>query len=413
VIVATASKLARMGLQSNSVQSTSISPPGVLHGRAGVPNSELWAIIWTAGGLCWLCMAVVGILWALPMSGTMQGGEYFVSTAARMLHYCFMFLLSVPTYRIGLGFGWPAAALSRVGVIVVNVILALVVIRMTPFVLFASSGIVDESWQNIAEGIRPWAPMQASAAQWMTLLRFWLPPYMLGLIAVALVVASRRSHRDSMRLAELSAELANARMATLSAQLHPHFLFNALNSISGLVADSPAQAVEMVARLGDFLRIALESTKNPWTSVEAEVLGVEAYLAVQRSRFQDRLQVKLTVEPQSLTILIPALLLQPLVENAIEHGLSDPDESLEVTVAIRRSQDRLIVAVTNSIPGIREPLLPSSFGDGLRNVSARLHAAYSADARMTIGPDPVRGTRAELNVPAEAKDRVDAAECAN
>lgn len=410
-ILAAAFTLPAMCVQFDSQQSASAPPSAVPHGPAALSNLELWRIIWTAGGLVWLCVAVVGILWAWPMSGTMQGGEYVISNSARLLHHCLLFLLSACAYRIGIGLGWPGGALPRLRVILVNAILAVVVVRMTPL-LYASSTLLDEPWQHAAaEGMRYW--MHAGAAQWMTLLRFWLPAYVLGLIAVALLATSRRSNRDSVRLVEMSAQLANARLATLSAQLHPHFLFNSLNAISGLVADSPAQAVEMVARLGDFLRIALESTKKPWTSVEAEVFGVEAYLAVQRSRFRDRLQVQLTVEPQSLSALIPALLLQPLVENAIEHGLSDPDESLKVTVAIGQSQDRLIFVVTNSRPRIRQPLMPASFGNGLRNVSARLYAAYNSDARMTIEPDPVCGTRAELNVPATVKDGIDAAECAN
>jgi hypothetical protein len=376
-------------------------------------NSELWGIIWSAGGLVWLCIAIVGILWAWPMSGTVQGGERYISSGARLLHHCLLFLLSVPAYRIGIGLGWPSTALRRASVISINLILALVVVRMVPYVLFVASGLIDEPWQSAVEGIQSWAPMKATSMQWMMLLRFWLAPYVLGLIAVALVVTSRRSHRDSMQLAELSAQLANARMATLSAQLHPHFLFNSLNAISGLIADSPAQAVEMVARLGDFLRIALESTKSPWTSVEAEVVGVEAYLAVQRTRFRDRLQVKLTVEPESFTAPIPALLLQPLVENAIEHGLADSDESLEVAVTIRRSEDRLIVGVSNTRPCVRERLTPAAFGNGLRNVSARLFAAYGGQGTITIGPDPVCGTRAELNLPAAVQNMSHPAERPN
>jgi Histidine kinase len=398
--------------QNNLAPRASIPLSPVRHGRVVLPNSELWAIIWTAGGLSWLCVAIIGILWYWPVSGTVQGGEYVVSSGARLLHYFLLFLLSAPAYRIGIGLGWPAGALSRVRVIVVNAILALVIIRMSPIVLVAASASVDAS-RNAADTLRSWGPMRATAMQWLLLLRFWLPAYVLGLIAVALVATSRRSHRDSLRLAELSAQLANARMATLSAQLHPHFLFNSLHAISGLVTDSPTQAIEMVARLGDFLRIAIESTKKPWTSVEAEVLGVEAYLAVQRSRFRDRLTVKLDVEPQSLTAPIPALLLQPLVENAIEHGLSDPDHSLEVTVAIRLSQDRLIIVVTNSMPRIREPLMPASFGNGLRNVSARLQAAYDGDAWISIGPDAVCGTRAELNVPTAVKGGLDVMEYTN
>ena len=379
-------------------------------GDAAAPNSELWSIIWTAGGICWLLVAVIGVLWFWPISGTVQGNDYIISSGARLVHHFLMFLVSAPAYRIGIGLSWPATTLPRLRVIVVNVILALLVIRVAPLLQLVSSATLDAASKDFAYGMWVWRPFHATAMQWMLLFRLWLPPYVVGLIAVALVATSRRSRRDSLRLAELSAQLANARLATLSAQLHPHFLFNSLHAISGLVADSPAQAVEMIARLGDFLRLALESTKKPWTSVELEVRGVEAYLAVQQSRFRDRLQVKIGVERQSLAAPIPSLLLQPLVENAIEHGLSAPEESLEVTVEIGQAQDRLVIIVTNSMPNMREPLMPASFGDGLRNVSARLHAAYDGDASLSIGPDPVRGTRAELNVPTALRERADTTE---
>jgi two-component system LytT family sensor kinase len=402
-----------MSIQNYFAQSASIPFSAVRPGHASAPNAELWRVIWIAGGLCWLCVAVIGVLWFLPTSGTVQGNDRVMSSGARLLHHFLLFLLAAPAYRIGIGLGWPATALPRLRVIVVNVILALLVIRVAPLLQLVSSAALDAASIDFAYGLSVWGPFHATVMQWMLLFRLWLPAYVLALIAIALVVTARRSHRDSVRLADLSAQLANARLATLSAQLHPHFLFNSLHAISGLVTDSPAQAVEMIARLGDFLRIAIESTKYPWTSVEAEVLGVEAYLAVQRSRFRDRLHVIVRVEPQSLTARIPALLLQPLVENAIEHGLAAPDESLEVTVAIRRSQNRLIIIVTNSIPAIREPLVAALFGNGLRNVSARLHAAYNGDAWINIGPDLVCGTRAELNVPTAVKERVDVTEWAN
>jgi hypothetical protein len=390
-----------MGLQNDLSLSPSLPQSKERDWRAAAPNAELWKIICTAGGLVWLGVAVVGMLWAWPMASTMQPGGYIVSNSARLLHHCLMFLLSACAYRIGIGLGWPEGALPRGGVILINAVLALLVIRLAPYLFYASSALLDEPWQYAAiDAIRGWKPMQANAAQWMMLLRFWLPAYVLGLIAVALVVTSRRSHDHAMRLAEMSAQLANSRMATLSAQLHPHFLFNSLNAISGLIADRPAQAVQMVARLGDFLRIAIDSTKNPWNSVEAEVEGVEAYLTVQHSRFRDQLHVNLMVEPAARTAPIPALLLQPLVENAIEHGLSSPEESLHVTVTIIRSQDRLIVSVVNSRPCMSEPLTPVSFGNGLRNVSARLFAAYHGEGTLFIGPDPVCGTRAVLNLPA-------------
>jgi sensor histidine kinase YesM len=351
-------------------------------------------------------VAIIGILWYWPVNGTIQGGEYVVTSRARLLHHILLFLISAPAYRFGIGMGWPDGAWRRVRVVLVNGVLALLVIRVSPFGMMISSISIDTS-QNVAETLDAWGPMRPTAMQWLLLLRFWLPPYMLGLIAVALIVTARRSHRDTVRLAQLSAQLANARMATLSAQLHPHFLFNSLHAISGLVTDSPAQAVEMVARLGDFLRIAIDSTKKPWTSVAAEVQAVEAYLGVQQSRFRDRLKVSVEVQPESLSATIPALLLQPLVENAIEHGLAFPDELLQVTVAITQSQDRLRVTVTNSTPSIRAPLEPSCFGNGLQNVSARLHAAYRDDASIGIGPNPDGGTRAELDLPITVREELD------
>jgi two-component system sensor histidine kinase AlgZ len=406
------SRLPSVIAKNNFLLGPSVSAPAARHRSSAAINSDLWLIVFTAGGLCWLCVAAIAILWFLPVSGTLQNGEYVVSSGARLLHHVLLFLLAALAYRIGIGLGWPAAAWPRVRVVVVNVILALLVVRVTPMVLLISSNLVDAS-DNFNYGMWVWRPFHATAMQWMLLFRLWLPAYVLGLVAVALVTTSRRSHRDSIRLAELSAQLADARLATLSAQLHPHFLFNGLHAISGLVTESPTQALEMVARLGDFLRIAIDSTKRPWTSVEAELMGIEAYLAVQRSRFRDRLLVRVKVEPESLSALIPALLLQPLVENAIEHGLEHPDETLEVAVAIVRHQDRLIVMVTNSTPGLAAPLAPASFGNGLRNVSARLEAAYNGGARFSIGPDPVRGTRAELNMPIAMNEDGNVKECSN
>jgi two-component system, LytTR family, sensor kinase len=366
-------------------------------------SSELWSAIWTAGGVCWLCVAVIGILWAWrisgSISGTVQGGAYFVGSNARLLHHGLLFLLAAPAYRLGLGLGWPDTAFRRAQVVVVNVVLALLVVRMAPFVLVLSTALVEGTHDDMSIELHSWIPMRATGAQWMMLLRFWMPAYALGLIAVALVHTARSSHRDSMRLAQLSAQLATARMAALSAQLHPHFLFNSLNAIAGLITDNPPQAVKVVARLGDFLRFALESAKKPWTQVEIEVSGVESYLAVQQSRFRGRLRVRVTVDPQASAALMPALLIQPIVENAIEHGLSNPDESLEVAITIRRMEDRLIIAVANSTPRLAKPLSHASYGDGLRNVSARLHAAYANDASVTVGPDTVQGTCAEVNIP--------------
>ena len=164
--------------------------PAVRQDRSAVPHSELWAIIWTAGGLCWLCVTVIGILWFWPISGTVQGADYIVSSRARLFQHLLLFLLSVPAYRIGIGLGWPAAAWPRVCVIIVNAILALLVLRMAPYVILVSTTVIDAVGDS-AEGMRDWRPMHATVMQWMMLLRFWLPPYVLGLIAESLLQPPR------------------------------------------------------------------------------------------------------------------------------------------------------------------------------------------------------------------------------
>ena len=363
-------------------------------------GAELWPIILTAGGLCWLAIATLGLLWAWPLSGTTLNGDYIVTSTARLIHHVLLFLLSACAYRMALAHGWPQERSRQVRLVAVQVLLALSITRLSPLILTMTAVITDGRWSHLVEDMTPWLPFHPTWMQWVGLLRSWMVPYLLGLIAVALVYTARQYHRESMRLARLSTEIANLRMAMLSAQLHPHFLFNALHAISELISESPAQATTMIARLGDFLRVALESTKQPWIRVEAEVIGLDAYLAVQQTRFRDRLSVALLVDPAAMNMLMPALLLQPIVENAIEHGRCGSTGSLAVAVRIRREGNRLAIEVTNSTPQLLAPLSRSSFGDGLRNVEARLRAAFGDDASVRIGPGELSGTRAMLDMPA-------------
>jgi two-component system, LytTR family, sensor kinase len=230
-------------------------------------------------------------------------------------------------------------------------------------------------------------------------LRFFLPPYVLGLCAIALVLLAHRRHGEALRAAELASAYSAARMAMLSAQLQPHFLFNSLHAISVLIDDNPRQASTMLARLGDFLRHVIESSHWPWVDVETELAGLGAYLAVQQTRFSDRLSIAVDASAESLGIYVPSLLLQPLAENAIEHGRNDGSPTLAVHVAAALSGERLRIAVSNSSPQLHRALAPADYGHGLRNVELRLRAAYGGDARLTIGPGAHGGTSAVLDLP--------------
>jgi LytS/YehU family sensor histidine kinase len=166
-----------------------------------------------------------------------------------------------------------------------------------------------------------------------------------------------------------------------------------------LIDDSPRQAAAMLARLGDFLRHALESSQWPWVDVATELAGLEAYLAVQQTRFSDRLSIAIDATPESLGIYVPSMLLQPLAENAIEHGRNEGDPTLQVGVAAWVNGERLCIAVSNSSPRLPTELSPTDYGHGLLNVDLRLRAAYGSDARLTVGPDAQGGTSALLDLP--------------
>jgi len=183
-------------------------------------------------------------------------------------------------------------------------------------------------------------------------------------------------------------------------QLQPHFLFNALHATAELISEDPNRATVMLARLGDFLRHALESSKQPWGTVATEIAGLEAYLAVQQARFRDRLSITVSVPPAAAPLAMPSMLLQPLAENAVEHGRGAPAATLVVTVAVTISGDRLQIAVHNSSPQLPVPLSASDYGNGLGNVISRLSAAYGDAASLRVGPDPRGGTTAMLDVPA-------------
>jgi two-component system LytT family sensor kinase len=133
--------------------------------------------------------------------------------------------------------------------------------------------------------------------------------------------------------------------------------------------------------------------------VATELTGLEAYLAVQQTRFSDRLSISIDASPESLRVYVPSLLLQPLAENAIEHGRRDGGPTLHVRVAVSVIAERLCIVVNNSSPQLQSDLSAADYGHGLSNVDLRLRAAYGNDARLTVGPDHQGGTSAFLDLP--------------
>jgi sensor histidine kinase YesM len=361
---------------------------------------RLWPAILAVGGACWLVATSIEVIWLWPANMRVYNGSYVVSPQARLVARAATFLLAVGAYRLALAMGWPATLSARIRTAAVNIVLSALVLYFAIMAINTCGLYIDNRSDVLRDEL---GHLHVFDADWNTMLgmaRFVVPVYFLGLAAVALVLLARRFRQNTLRMTQLSLDYANARIAMLSAQLQPHFLFNSLHAISELINVSPARATDLIARLGDFLRHALESSKQPWVSVRNEIDGLQAYLAVQRARFRDELEAEIDASPETLALTLPSMLLQPLVENAIEHGRRVGDGRLIVRLGLRRELDWLIIRVTNSRPTLAGPVPAGAYGNGLNNVSARLQAAYRGAASLQIGPETAGGTAAVLRLPA-------------
>jgi sensor histidine kinase YesM len=208
--------------------------------------------------------------------------------------------------------------------------------------------------------------------------------------------------RLQLQAAQLQSELARAQLAALRGQLHPHFLFNAFNSVATLVRqEKNAAAVEMIANLGDLLRLAMENIDRPEVTLAQELEFVDCYLRVERVRFGPKLQVVRRVRPETLAATIPGFLLQPLVENAIKHGISQRSAPGNLSLSADRHGDRLRIEIANDgpSPSERPGVLASAAGIGLKNTRSRLQHAYGSDFRFEIASGAGGQTTATFDLP--------------
>lgn len=192
----------------------------------------------------------------------------------------------------------------------------------------------------------------------------------------------RTATQLELRTSELKALLAESRLQRLQAQLEPHFLFNTLHALSSLMLEGETErAVRMTSRLSELLRRALRASESPEHALDEELDLVRDYLAIQRLRFGERLSVDLEVDDDVRDALVPALLLQPLVENAIVHGVEKASEPGRLLVAVDRSGGRLRVRIVNDGPPLD---VLQEDGVGLANTRQRLEAMFGDEASLTL-----------------------------
>lgn len=211
--------------------------------------------------------------------------------------------------------------------------------------------------------------------------------------------ASEMQQRE-LKAAQLEKRLTEARLHALASQLNPHFLFNALNAISAYTEQEPRTARRMMAQLGELLRFSLDHASHQDIQLSNELGFLENYLEIERRRFEGRLTVGVEADPQVYGALVPSFLLQPLVENAIRHGISKRKRGGHVDVAIRRAGRTLVIRVQDDGVGLPEGWqLDQSEGVGLRNLTERLEELYGARHTFHIEGLPGQGVRVEVTIP--------------
>jgi len=225
---------------------------------------------------------------------------------------------------------------------------------------------------------------------------------LLIVIAVHTLLYYQSFRASELAQSSLKAQLAQAQLRALKMQLHPHFLFNTLHSISSLVLEDPPKANSMIARLGDFLRLTIDNSDQQLVTLKEETEFLRCYLDIEQVRFGDRLTVTFELEPQTLSAQVPHLILQPVVENAIQHAIAPRSTRGHINIEAKRLNSLLRVAISDNGPGISSNAnLPWKQGVGLTNVRTRLQQIYGPDFRFELMNTNGGGLTAVMEIPFE------------
>ncbi len=351
---------------------------------------------WVTVAGAWTIFGVLhGLVWAASMSTPGEAMRWSVPTA---LAVAWLFAILTPLiFRLTRWVapsrvGWPAS----------------IVIHATAAVACAA---LVTWWRRL---------LLARLAGWpsdpyVPTLLYWLDVWLFVYASLAVMghaLAVRRRYVDrTVRANLLEAQLSRARLQFLELQLQPHFLFNALNAIAELAHEAPHAADRMLRRLHALLAISLERSGRDEVTLDEELAALEPYLDIQRTRFSDWLSVGVAVPAALRRALVPHLILQPLVENAIRHGLSVRQGAGRVIVRAERRAGRLMLRVEDDGVGLPREARGNDGtrreGIGLRNVSERLLQLYGESHRFELRDAPLGGVTVELEIPYREADRED------
>jgi LytS/YehU family sensor histidine kinase len=244
-------------------------------------------------------------------------------------------------------------------------------------------------------------PVHGATVSHMVMKNFFYEFFeMAAVVGVIHAVQYARSLREGkLRASQLESLLSKARLEVLRSELQPHFLFNALHAISTLMHRNVDAADEMLTQLGDLLRLTLERKSVQEVPLREELSVLEPYLNIVRIRFGDRLTISVDVDPELLDVHVPLFVLQPLVENAIHHGIARRAGSGRIEIRARRAGDLVEISVSDDGAGI--DAATNSEGIGLSNTRMRLEQLYGPAGRLMLRGHPDSGAEAMVTVPQE------------
>lgn len=234
---------------------------------------------------------------------------------------------------------------------------------------------------------------------------FNLPNGFLCYVTVLLAGTYYRHHQEEeLKISRLKTEVTLAQLQALKMQFHPHFLFNTLNSISSLMDEDVKAAEEMLGRLGNFLRLMLDNSGAQGVTLQVELEFLRCYLEMMQVRYPDRLTVQINVDPETYEAMVPNLILQPIVENAIKHGFIGGVGDGRIEIHARREDDWLRLEVRDNGPGLRPTEQKPGSGLGIKLTRQRLEHLYANRQSISFSDAPSGGLQVCLSMPYQLSD---------
>ena len=327
-------------------------------------------------------LIIYGVFWLLIAA--MQG--YFLYTfyeASLYLAITDSLIFSLLYFLIGLGLWYPVKynqmETNNVGSLVVNhlvgVSIALIILMLFGYYSIKSIPVVGEGYLEFFNKTLVWRILNSIAIYVVIVLVYYLIMYYQNYI--------EKINKES----ELKTNVKVAELNVLKSQINPHFLFNSLNSISALTVNESEQARDMILKLSDFLRFSISEKPDTLHPFSVEVDNISRYLDIEKIRFGDKLAVKHDIAKKCNEAEVPSLILQPIIENAIKHGLNESLDTVEIRITADCFQGFLKIQIENDFDGEVKKSKPTGNGIGLKNIAQRLKLIYGREDLISVGTD--------------------------